>query len=703
MEEEITTELGNDKASPEREVKSSSIKKLLKFFDEDVHNIAKFLSEEELLELGEDVVNEFEMDLNSRKAWADSTAESMMLAKQVREAKSDPFPDCSNIKYPLITLATIQFAANTYPLLINNGRVVETNVIGKDPDGKLAERAERVGKYMDYQLLTENTGWEEGMDRLLHSWPIVGTSFKKMYYDTFLRKICIDIIPPEDIIVNNTIKSLESARRITHRFYLHTNDIIERMRGEVFTEIEDVENLTPAFETTSSLLTDATGKPLVQQSQDKDAAHEFLEMHRYMDLDKDGYQEPYIVTLHRHSRKVFRIVPRYRVKDIELTASGKIKRIKARQYFIDYHFIPSPDCSFYSVGFGTLLTPINRSINSLTNQLIDSGTYANTQTGIVGRSLKLNSDFKITMGRFQVADVSSNIDINKQVMLMPFKEPSSVLYQLLGLMIDTGEKLANISQIITGTQQVQNVPATTMLETLRQGLKVFSSIQKRLYRSEAKEFNLLYELNSEYGNAENYITVLNEEAAVLREDFNEEGVNVRPIADPTISTAAEKMARLNAIPQIAQAFPGEFNRSEGLKEYLTGLEFKQPERFIVQPDPNAPPSASDQKDLAVAAAKLAEPRLKAAKIANDQDGLKLKGQLIGIKAIESSAKIEKMQAEAAKDLHEVGLSSNRAERDTEMESHKKMMDQHKVNMDLRAIQEQQLPGPPAPPEAEGEI
>lgn len=630
-----------------------SIAKLLSFIDR--VNLTDELDADELIKLGSSVTGDFEIDEQSRASWASVIQEAMALAKQTKETKVFPFNGASNVKYPLITLATIQLAANTYPQLIHNGKIVQAEAIGQDPDGTRQGRADRIAEYMSHQLLVESNTWEQGLDKLLHSWPIVGTSFKKIYYDSMTKAPCFELCSPADIVVNNNIKDLESARRISHRIYLYKNDIIERMRSGLFREM-DLDHLTASGPGADRMMTDPSGATILGDSRDEDPAYEFVEQHRWEDLDGDGYKEPYIVTVHKESGVVFRIAPRFDETCIHVNADGEIVRIDPIQYFVDYHFIPSPDNSYYSIGFGTLLTPLNQSINTLINQLIDAGTYANTQSGFIGRGLKVNNaDVHVEMGRFQFVDVGSGVDISKQIYLFPFKEPSSTLFQLLGVMMQTGKEIANITQIMTGDQPTQNVPATTMIETLRQGMKVFNSVQRRLFRSLKKEFDILYRINRVYGDPIKYMETMNDQLAILQKDFEDDKIIVKPIADPNVSSTAEKYARLNVIPQIAQMFPQELNRQEALKEYLLGLEFKDVERFINQPDPNAPPPPEAQKLMAEAQAKMIvaqAAQLQAQAAAHDSETKRINSQ---IKIVESGAKIEKMKAQAFKDLHDVNM------------------------------------------------
>ena len=346
-------------------------------------NIAELMDDVQLTTIGEKVVREYNMDKESRQDWEYKMDESMKLALQVVEQKSFPWAGASNVKFPLITIAALQFHARAYPALITGTDIVKCRVNGPDPTGEKTARAQRVEDFMSYQLLEEDEAWEDQMDKVLITTPIIGCSFKKSYWSPRTKANVSEMVLAKDLVVDYWTKSLETANRITHILYLNKNDIRERtLRGlYVESDLGQARTLEP-----NETRDKAQGAH--PASNDPDTPYEILEQHRYLDLDGDGYSEPYIVTVHKESKKVLRIMANYFESSIE-KRNGRIVFITAEQYFTKYSFIPSPDGGFYDLGFGVLLGPLNESINTIVNQLIDAGTMANTAGGFLGRGLKI--------------------------------------------------------------------------------------------------------------------------------------------------------------------------------------------------------------------------------------------------------------------------------------------------------------------------
>jgi chaperonin GroES len=475
----------------------------------------------------------------------------------------------------LIAQASIDYASRTLPEIIQNDKIVKAVVIGKDLDGAKYARADRVSKFMSYQLMEQSSDWEEGTDALLHILPILGTVFKKTYYDETEKRNCSELCLPEKIVVNYKTSSIESARRVTHCISLKDNDIVERQRRGLFCECDLVE---------------LTGT----DPDDEDASIEFLEQHCFLDLDEDGYKEPYIVTVHKESGKVLRIVNRF--KKIEKNADGKVLSISAEHYFTDYHFIKSPDGGFYSMGFGSLLLPINKAINSLINQLIDSGTLNNMQGGLIGRGLRLkNGQIQFQMGKWQVLDAANGDDIRKSVFPWPTKEPSGTLFSLLSLLMQVGRDLSSTTDVLSGKQPAQNVASSTISQLVEQGTKVFVAINKRVYRSLKKEYRKLYRLNARYLSQSDYENVLDDDAADVKKDFDMSGMDIMPVADPAVSTESQRMYRAGALQQLRTADPREVD-----KMFLEAmqLDVETIERLLPKQDPNAAPPPEVQKLIA---------------------------------------------------------------------------------------------------------
>jgi len=539
-------------------------------------NIAEKLDDAELSQIGYRVVEEFDIDKESRSDWEDRNEVAMKLATQVIEMKNWPFEGAANIKYPTLSIAAVQFSARAYPQIVQGQNVVKGKVIGSDPDGTKASRADRIGVHMSYQLLEEMEEWEDDTDSLLTALPIEGCEFKKTYFSPEKQRNVSEWVRPNDLVVHYRAKSLETAPRATHVVWYYPNEIIELVRSGTWLDEEAYQGRAqPDMEKE-------------HDARDVDAPHCFYEQHRWLDLDDDGYKEPYIVTVHRDTRKVARIKARYTIDSIHINEKKQVRKIDAVHYFTQYKFMPSPDGGFYGMGFGTLLTPINESINMTLNQLHDSGTLSNTQGGFIGKGMSIKKggggEISFKMGQFEQVGYTGD-DIKKAIMPLPFKEPSLVLFNLLGLLIDAGDKLGSVTDPLMGEAPGANVPATTTLALIEQGLKVFSSVFKRIHRSLGKEFKKLYRLNSVYLEDEVYFTVLDSPKAVGRMDYNMQDVDVAPVSDPSMVSDTQQLIKAQALMGMLGAG---FN-DDAIKDFF--LEsLRVPDREKFKADPNAKPT-----------------------------------------------------------------------------------------------------------------
>jgi chaperonin GroES len=559
-------------------------------------NIADELGDRDLEKIGSHIKQGYDLDKASREGWEGNVDKWLELALQVVDQKTTPWPDASNVKYPLLTTAALQFSARAYPALVPNTSVVRGRVIGFDNDGSKLERAIRVGKHMSYQLLEQMEDWEEGMDKLLFALPIVGCMFKKTYFDSVKASNVSEGVYPKELVVNYFTKSLEDAPRVTHELKLSSNEIYERVTEGVFL---DVELQTPTVEQTQrqTQTSEQSTGVVPPTSTDSSTPYSLLESHCFLDLDGDGYEEPYIITIEESSNKVLRIVARYDETSITLTVRGDILRIAPINYFTKFGFIPSPDGGFYDIGFGVLLGPINDTINTLVNQMLDSGTMYNMQAGFMAKGIRIKGGNKPFMpGEWKVV-ASTGDDLRKGLVPLPVKEPSNVLFQLLGTMISSGEKLSSVTEMMTGEIPGQNTKATVAMAAIEQGMKVFSSIYKRNHRSLSKEYKKLFYLNSIYLDEEDMFTILDvgqEKAAQIgRSDYNLDDVDVVPASDPNMSTEQQKLAKVQAIAEILQL--GTVNVQEYTKRYLEALEEPNIEALMKMPPPQPKPEVEIEK------------------------------------------------------------------------------------------------------------
>jgi len=519
-------------------------------------NLAVDLDQSTLANLGAKVVEEFKIDEESRKAagWVDRNKSAMDSALQTMEVKNTPWPNASNVKYPLISTAAIQFNARAMPAVLDGPNIVKGKVLGSDkgspkagpdgqpmagpdgqpqwekPPGEKKARADRIGRHMSYQLLEEMDGWEEDTDKLLMMLPILGSVFRKSYFDPLKGYNCSELVSPDNLVVNYWAKNLLTAPRVTHILKLYPNEIEERFRSEVW-------------------LRQDLGQP-ASAANDDSAPHTFLEQHRLWDLDDDGYQEPYVVTVHEETGQVVRIIARYDEKGVEVSQDGsKIVRIKPFRTFTKYSFIPSPDGAFYDIGFGSLLKPLGDTINTTINQLMDAGTLGNRGGGLIGSGVSMKSGvLTFKPGEWKRVEVTGQT-LRESVFPIPAPVPSAVLQSLLVMLIECAKDVTATQDILTGEASSANQAVGTTLAMIEQGLKTFTAIVKRIHRALRDELAVLYRLNATYLEEEAYYTFQDDEGAIAREDYALGDVDVVPVSDPTMATDAQRLARASYLQQ----------------------------------------------------------------------------------------------------------------------------------------------------------
>jgi chaperonin GroES len=367
-----------------------------------------------------------------------------------------------------------------------------------------------------------------------------------------------------------------------------------------------------------------------------------LEQHCHIDFDGDGYAEPYIVYVRRDNKQVARIVARYSQTDIEYNKAGDtILSIKAEQYFTKYPFIPSPDGGFYDLGFGVLLGPLNESINTILNQLVDAGTMANTAGGFLSRGIKLRGgNYNFNPMEWKHVDTTGD-DLRKGIVPLPVREPSQVLFTLLSMLINYGERIGGSVDILTGQNPGQNTPAETTRTMAEQGMKIFNGIFKRTHRSLKQEFRKLYRLNQIFiSENTRYVSNSDEEGIVLVSDYEGPVTDVMPTADPSITSDSQRLNQAMAIAQRVAATPGLYNRYEAETTFLKAIKVTNIEKLLPDPKgPNAVPPAPNPK------LQIEEMKMKSKQADNElamkMGLLKLMGE-----AELNQAKIQKLEAEA---------------------------------------------------------
>jgi chaperonin GroES len=388
---------------------------------------------------------------------------------------------------------------------------------------------------MSWQILKDMEHWEEDMDKLLIMLPIAGCMFKKTFWDANSEKVSSRLILPKNFVVDNWTRSLEEAERQSEIFTLTPRQLKERQLQGIYLDIDLGTQNAPLDDRDHPRHDDAT-------------PYTFVEQHTFIDMDDDGYSEPYIVTFHRNTGKVLRIAMRFDTDGVQLNKDGKISKISPIQYYTKFSFVPNPDGSFYDIGFGSLLGPLNESINTLINQLIDAGTVNTLSGGFIGKGLRIKSgDYEFRPNEWKPVNATGD-DLRKQIVPLPTKEPSPVLFQLMQAMITSGKELASVAEIFVGKSPGQNTPATTTMATIEQGMKVFTAVYKRIFRALQKEFDKIYKLNETYINPNTYMSILDE--AIGPSDFNNENYDICPGADPNAMSDTEKLMKAQGLMEL---------------------------------------------------------------------------------------------------------------------------------------------------------
>jgi chaperonin GroES len=557
-------------------------------------NLCGEFSDADLRTIGNTVADAYKRDVYSRQDWLRRNNAALDLAMQLQSSKSFPWQGCSNIRFPLVTIAAMQFHARAYPAIINGRDIVKCRIIGGDPTGAQTERANRISTHMSWQLLEQDEDWEAEQDRALLTLPIVGTGFKKTYYSTSRGHNVSEYVMPQNLVLDYWAKTIETCPVKTHIIPMHRNKIHENVRRGIFNDVLDMEwflsDANPATSNAKMQSDKREGKTVPETS--SDTPFTILEQHCLLDLDGDGYAEPYVVTFEENTETVLRIVTRFdREEDIERNNAGEIIQITPWECFTKLPFIPSPDGGIMDVGFGTLLGPLNESVNSAINQLFDAGTMSNTAGGFLGRGAKIRGGaYEFSPFGWNRVD-STGDDLRKNIFPLPVREPSAVMFNLLNLLIEYTERISGSVDMMVGITPGQNTPAETSRNATEQGEKIYSAIFKRIWRALKWEFNKLYKLNGiylpvkqAYGDAG---------AFALREDYTQTGAGVVPVADPTISSSGAKMARATLVKQAA-AEGGGYNQDAVERMWLSALQVDDMDNLYPGLE-NMPPPPPDIK------------------------------------------------------------------------------------------------------------
>lgn len=509
-------------------------------------NLVPMLSESDVNRIGSDAIREYATDLASCEDFHKQYERAMDMALQRAKPKTFPWANASNVVFPLLTQAAIQFQARAYPAIIDGDTVVKCKVIGPDPEGQKAARATRVAAHMNWQFLNDVPGWEEDTDKLLLQLPIVGCVFRKTWRDVIRNQNNSETIPAVDFIVNIKTTSLDKAPRFTHRQRFYPHEIEAYIRSGTWANVP-------------------------YEGDDGSDPHSLVEVYeqfRLIDMDDDGLAEPYVVTV-TPDGAVFRIVACYdadgiymasqafngQVKLREIVAQGpdnipqdaRVVRIERKEYITKYGFIPAPDGSFYDMGFGTLTDPLGAAVNTLINQLIDAGTLSNMQGGWLSAGTKIRaSNTRFSPGEWKRVEGITSGPLRDNIMPLQLPGPSPVLFNLLGMLQEAVKGITSVSDIMSGNQDSQTAP-TTALALIEQGQKVFTAIYQRIHRALGVEIKIMRDLNRDYLDVEEYFAVNDTDGKIGRQDYETSDIDIAPVSDPRAINDRVKMAKAQVL------------------------------------------------------------------------------------------------------------------------------------------------------------
>ena len=542
-------------------------------------NLVDFIDEDELTSIGNELINAFNADRDSRADWEETYTKGLDQLGLKIEDRTTPWAGACGVFHPMLSEAVIKFQSQAISEIFPAAGPVRTKIVGPIDSAK-EKQSQRVQDYLNYLLTYEMTEYRTETEKMLFSLPLAGSAFRKIYFDPTLNRPSGIFVPAEDVVVNYGASDLETCERATHVMKKSTNDIRKMQVSGFYRDIE-LPDATPTSSDITKKYNEMTGE---SESYSYDTRHTILEMQVDLDLkgfeDKDANGEetgialPYVVTIDSPSGIILSIRRNYYEDD-----PAKLRRM----HFVHYQYLPG--LGFYGFGLIHMIGGLAKSATSILRQLVDAGTLSNLPGGLKARGLRIKGDDSPIMpGEFRDVDVPGGA-IRDNITFLPYKEPSPTLFSLLQNIVEEGKKFASIAEMKTSDMNSQ-APVGTTLALLERNMKVMSAVQARLHASMKREFEILVNVIKDFTEP-TYPYEVAEGQQIKVQDFDAR-VDVLPVSDPNAATMAQRIMQYQAAMQLAQQAPQLYDLGQLHRQMLEVLGIKDVDT-IVPPQEDVPP------------------------------------------------------------------------------------------------------------------
>ena len=530
-------------------------------------NLAEILDDSELTEMVGDLIGDYDDDISSRRDWMQTYVDGLELLGMKVEDRTEPWPGACGVQHPLLTESVVKFQAETMMETFPAQGPVRTQIIGKETPQK-RDAARRVQDDMNYQLTDVMTEYRPEHERMLWGLGLAGNAFKKVYYDPSLGRQVSMYVPADDVVVPYGASNLESAERVTHVMRKTPNELKKLQRDGFYRDVELGEPDNTLDEVEKKIAeklgfratTDDRYKLLEMQ------VDLIIEDDKFRDDDDEGIALPYIVTIEKGSNEILAIRRNWEPDD-------KLKT--KRNHFVHYSYVPG--FGFYALGLIHLIGAFAKSGTSIIRQLVDAGTLSNLPGGFKTKGLRVKGDdTPISPAEWRDVDVASGT-MRDNIMPLPYKEPSQVLYNLLGTIVEEGRRMAGMADLQVADMSA-NAPVGTTLAILERSLKMMSAVQARVHYAMKQEFKLLKVIIADY-TPETY-SYEPEEGSRKAKKSDYDNVDVLPVSDPNAATMAQKIVQYQAVIQLAQGAPQIYDMPYLHRQMLEVLGIKNASKLV---------------------------------------------------------------------------------------------------------------------------